>query len=50
MDGARLGQMAEHLADEERVALRLLVDGPGQLQVFVVQGVPRRLLHEGDHP
>jgi hypothetical protein len=45
LDGAGLGQMAQHLAHEERVALGLLVDGLSQQQLLIGQGVAGRLLH-----
>jgi hypothetical protein len=49
LDGARLGQVAQHLANEERVAFGLLVDGSGQQQVLVGQRMAGRLLHERSH-
>ena len=49
LDGAGLGQVAQHLAHEERIAFGLLVDGSGQQQVLVGQGMAGRLLHERSH-
>ena len=46
---AGLRQMADDLAHEERIALRLGVDGPSQNHgVISVELVTGRLLHEGD--
>ena len=41
--------MAEHLPDEERVPLRLVVDRPGQSDAGLVECPARRLLDEGGH-
>jgi hypothetical protein len=42
----RLRQMPEHLADEERVAFRLVVDRLGEQRVIPLQLLPSRFLHE----
>ena len=47
VDDAGLGEMTEDLPHEEGIALRLLVDRPGELHVLLVQHVPGRLLHVG---
>jgi hypothetical protein len=47
LDCAGLRQVPQHLPHEEGVALGLLVDGPGQAEVIVVQGVSSRFFHEG---
>ena len=49
-DGPGLDQMAEHLGDEERVAVGLSVDRMCQRDAGVVEGVAGHRLHEGDHP
>ena len=38
VDGAGLGQVAQHLAHEERVAVGLAVDGVGQAHGRVAEG------------
>ncbi len=48
-DGPGLGQVAEHLPDEERISLRLLVDGPGQGEAGLVERLARSLLDDGRH-
>ena len=41
--------MTENLAHEERVAFGLLIDGPGQRQLLVSQGMAHPLFHEPGH-
>jgi hypothetical protein len=48
-DGAGLDQVAEHLPDEERVAFRLLVDGPSQGVPGFVEGTAGGLFDDGRH-
>jgi hypothetical protein len=48
-DGPGLCQVAEHFPDEERVSLRLLVDGPGQGEGRLVERPARSLLDESPH-
>jgi hypothetical protein len=47
---SRLGQVAQHLGHEERVAVGLAVDLVGQSHPGVVEPVPGGRLHEGDDP
>ena len=47
-DGAGLGQIAQHFADEEGVAVRLPGQRVGQADVGGRDGMARRGLHEGD--
>jgi hypothetical protein len=50
VDRSRLGQVAQHLGHEERVAVGLPVDLVGQSHPGVVEPVPGGRLHEGDDP
>ena len=49
VDRARLRQMAQHLADEERVAVGLAIHGGGEAHRRVVEGVTGSRLHERHH-
>jgi hypothetical protein len=49
LQGPRLSQVPQHLDHEERVAVGLLVDGPGQEQLVVGEGVAAGPLHELSH-
>ena len=49
VDGTRLGQVAQYLGDEERVAVGLAVDGVGQTDLVGLERLAGGGLHEVDH-